>query len=135
MDRTGTVGAEVAIPTVAIAGDPRVDFDGEPPNAGNEKNPTEVAPAGEAQPDAGPGFDSTGDAAARVDGLHPAHGKFAIDFRKAFLCGGVMEVEEFDALMRVEALYGSDAGATEAAGAVVEDEKVGGLGRRGHLDV
>jgi hypothetical protein len=67
--------------------------------------------------------------------LHPAHGKFSIDFREAFLRGGVLEIEEFDTVMDVETLHGRDAGATEAAGAVVEDEKVGGFGRGGHLDI
>ena len=131
-----SVGAEVAVPPVAIARDPGVNFSGEPSDARDEKNPTEVAPTRQKQPDARPCFDATGEAPARVDGLHPAHGEASIDLREAFLCTGVVEIEKLDAVMRVEALDGSDAGATEAAGAVVEDEKVGGgLRRCGHLDV
>jgi hypothetical protein len=44
-----------------------------------------------------------------------------------------VKVEEFDAVVRVEAADGSNAGAAEAAGAVVEDEEVRrGLRVRGH---
>ena len=136
MDRAGAVRAKLAVPTVAIARDPGVDFAGEPADARDEKNPTEVAPTREEQTDAGPRFDATRDASARVDGLHPAHGQSSVDLREAFLCRGVVEVEEFDAMTRVEVLNGSDAGATQAAGAVVENEEVGrGLGRCGHMHV
>ena len=135
MDGAGTVGAEFAVPAVAVAGDPGVDFGGEPADAGDQKNPTEVTPAGEVQADAGPGFGAAGEAAARVDGLHPAHGEFAIDLGEALLGGGVVEVEELDVVMSVETLDRSDAGATKAAGAVVEDEEVGGLLRSGHMNV
>ena len=136
MDRAGAVRAKLAVPTVAIPRDPGVDFAGEPADAREEKNPTEVAPTREEQTDAGPCFDATRDASARVDGLHPAHGQSSVDLREAFLCRGVVEVEEFDAMTRVEALNGSDAGATQAAGAVVENEQVGrGLGRCGHMHV
>ena len=133
VDRASAVGAKLAVPTVAIARDPGVDFAGEPADARDEKNPTEVAPTREEQTDAGPRFDATRDAPARVDGLHPAHGQPSVDLRETFLCGGVVEVEEFDAMTRVEALNGSDAGATQAAGAVVENEEVGRvLWRCGH---
>ena len=136
MDRAGAVRAKFAVPTIAIARDPGVDFGGEPADAGDEKNPTEVAPTREEQTDAGPGFDATRDASTRVDCLHPAHGQSSVDLWEAFLCRGVVEVEEFDAMTRVEALNGSDAGATQAAGAVVENEEVGrSLGRCGHLHV
>ena len=133
VEGAGAVGADLPVPTVTVAGGPGVDFGGEPADTGNEKNPTEVFPTGEKRADAGPGFYAAGDAPARVNGLHPAHGEFAIDLREALLGGGIVKVEEFDAVVRVEAADGSNAGAAEAAGAVVEDEEVRrGLRVRGH---
>jgi len=135
VDGAGTVGAEFAVPAVAVAGDPRIDFGGEPADAGDKKNPAEVTPAGQEQADAGPRFGAAGDAAARVDGLHPAHSEFAIDLGEALQGGGVVEVEELDVVMSVETLDRNDGGTTEAAGAVVEDEEVGGFRRCGHINV
>lgn len=136
MEGAGAVGADLTIPTVTVAGDPGIDFGGEPPDTGNEKNPTEVFPTAEKRADASPGFGAAGDAPARVNGLHPAHGEFAIDLRETLLGGGVVKVEEFDAVACVEAADGSDAGAAEAAGAVVEDDEVWrGLRVWGHRDI
>lgn len=136
MEGAGAVGADLTIPTVTVAGDPGVDFGGEPADTGNQENPTEVSPTGEKRPDAGPGFCAAGDAPASINGQHPAHGELAIDLRETLPGAGIVEVEEFDATVRVEAADGGDAGAAETAGAVVEDDEVRrGLRVRGHRDV
>jgi hypothetical protein len=124
VDGAGAVGAELAVPTVAITRDPSVDSGSQPADARKEQNPTEVAPARQEQSDAGPRFGATEEVSARVDGLHQPHGESSVDLREAFLRKGVLELQEFDAATSIEALHGSYAGAAEAAGTVVKDKQV-----------
>lgn len=68
-----------------------------------------------------PGVGAGKNAAVRVDGLHQAHGFFAIYLREASRGGGIVQIQEFDARAAVHALQAICAGAAKGAVAVVED--------------
>lgn len=125
MQSARAVFAKLAVPAIAITRDPGIEMLREKMDAGNEQQPRKKIPTVQRESDAGPGVRTGINASVEIDGLHPTHGFFEIDLRKARGHGGVVEVEEFDAAARVHTADAVDARAAQAAGAIIEDCKLG----------
>jgi hypothetical protein len=116
--------AERGIPAIAIAGHPTVCFRRKPVNSGNRKNPREQIPTRKNAADAGPGVNSTRDAAAHIDGLHREHSLIAIDLWKARYSSRIVQIQCFDSSSRVKAPQPCNAGTAETAGTVIENSQI-----------
>lgn len=125
MQRACAIGAERAVPAVAIPGNPGVSLGGQPTDARDQKKPREKLPAGKKQPDSGPSFRAGPYAAVSVNRLHPTHGCLAVNLGESLLCRRVVEVEELDALATIERAHALNARPAEAAGPIVENGKLG----------
>jgi hypothetical protein len=124
VQRARAAFAERGIPAIAIAGHPTVRFRRKPANSGNRKNPREQIPARKKAADAGPGVNSTPDAAAHVDGLHRAHSLIAIDLWEARYSSRIVQIQSFDSSSRVKVPQPCNAGTAEAAGTVIENSQI-----------
>lgn len=124
VQRARAVFAERRVPAIAIAGHPTVPFRRKPVNSRNRKNPREQIPARKKAADAGPGVNSTPDAAARVDRLHRAHRLIAIDLREARYSSRIAQIQSFNSSSRVKSPQPCNAGTAQAAGTVVENSQI-----------
>ncbi len=124
VQRARAVFAERRIPAIAVASHPTIRFRRKPVNSGDCKNPREQIPARKKAADAGPGVNSTPDAAARIDGLHPAHCFFAIDLREPCCSGWIVQIQSFDSSSCVKSPQPRNAGTAQAAGTVVENSQI-----------
>ena len=124
MQAAGAILANCAVPTVTIARDPCINSCGQPADSRYLQNPGEQIPAGEQRSNARPRVSAGKDAALRIHRLHPFHGFFAIDLRKALRHRRVVQVEQFDAAARIKTTHAIGAGTAQRAGTVEKDCKV-----------
>lgn len=124
MQSAGAVGANFAIPAIAIARNPAVEMLRDEVNSGCEKQPGNQVPAGQSHTDACPGFNSGVNVSAEVHGLHKPHGFIEIDLRKPGAHAGVVKVHKLDAATRVKAADAGHAGAAQIAAPIVKYSKL-----------
>jgi len=125
MNGANAVFASFAVPAVTIARDPTIGALREKTNARDEQKPGDQLPTGEREPNPRPGVSTRINAAARIHALHETHGLFAMNLREAACNGRVVQIQSFDAMVRVQAAQARDAGAAKVAASIVEDRQFG----------
>jgi len=123
VNAAGLVVADGAIPTVAIAGYPRVQVRGEPVNSRNQQDPGEKIPTGQEQANLSPGVSTFVSSALWIDGEHPFHCFCTIDLREALRNGGVVQVDELDSSTQIETTHTRSASAAKCAMTVKENRQ------------
>ena len=118
MDAATTVSASFAVPTITIAGDPRVDFFREPMDPRDKKKPRCEIPTRKKQSNACPGVYAAINLTICINCLHEPHGFLAIHLRKTLGRLWFVQIEELDALTAVEAPCTGNACAAQTAGTI-----------------
>lgn len=121
MQGARAVFAQIAIPTIAIARDPRVHTLRDEMDTWNEQEPRQEFPTREREADARPAVHTAVDSPGGIDGLHQAHGFFTINLRKASRHAWIVQVEQFNAAKRIQMAHACHACAAQAARTIVED--------------
>jgi hypothetical protein len=121
MHRTTPVLTNLPIPPVSIPRDPSVNPRRDPMHTGNEQHPSHKIPARQKQSNPRPCIHSAKHASASVHGLHPAHGQIRVHLREASRNGEIVQVEKFNAAMRVKSACTFRARRAKRAMAVVKD--------------
>jgi hypothetical protein len=127
MDRTGGIRTNLAIPTIAIAGNPTVDAARKGMNPGNAQHPGYKSPSRKRESDLFPGVDTRINAAVLIDCLHEAHGIHKVYLGEARGHNGVVKIQEFNSSVPIPAAQWSHAGAAHGALAIIKDGELGQL--------
>lgn len=125
MNGTNAVFAGLAIPTVAITGDPTIHALREKMNSRYEQKPGEKLPSRQRRTNACPGIHAGINAPARIYGLHETHGLCGMDLREARRNCRVVQIQSFDTVLRIHAVQTRDAAAAEIAASVIENRQLG----------
>lgn len=125
MNGAGAVFASAAIPAVAITRDPTIHALREKMNSGYEQKPGEKLPSRQHRANARPGIHTRINAPAAIHGLHETHGLCGMDLREAHRNYRVVQIQSFDAVVRIDPAQTRDAAAAENAASVIENRQLG----------
>jgi hypothetical protein len=87
-------------------------------NSRDEQHPSDEIPSGHGEADARPGVYAGKDAALLVNGLHQAHGLFAIHLRESSDGARIVQIQRFNAPAAIHAAQARNAGAAKAASTI-----------------
>ena len=113
--------AKLAIPTIAISGDPGIKKTRKLMNSRDQEEPGDQLPARQRKSDARPGVHAAVNAARRIHRLHEPHRLFAIHLGKASRGLRIMQIEELNPTAMIHAPDASNTGAAKGTAAIIED--------------
>src|ERR1700757_4990879 len=124
MQAASSVLAYRAVPAIAIARNPAVNFSCHPVNSRNQQNPRDELPPRKQRSNSCPGVASAEHFAVRIDSLHQTQRFVLVHLGKSLLRSRVVQIEEFDAPSLVETPCALRASSAQVAGSVEKDCKV-----------
>jgi hypothetical protein len=118
VESTGAIGAEFAVPAVAIPSNPGVNLARGKMNSWDKQKPREEFPARKRKTNARPSVHAGVHFSARVDCLHQAHRFFSVHLREARGNGWLVQVKKFNSAAAINFSHTSHARSAQAAGAI-----------------
>jgi hypothetical protein len=126
MYRAGSIGAQLAVPPVAVPCDPQVNLASDKMNSRNQQHPGNQLPPRHAQTDARPCVHARINSSLRINSLHQPHSFLAIHLGETQPYAGIVQVQKLNTPAAVHFLHAVRARAAQSATAIVK------YGKNGH---